>query len=149
MKKVIQFKDGDKLKVTIDNEFIHFHRKGVFNSITGLKGKDSIRLDNISDVQFKKPGMLSGYIQFTLVTDKNKIKVHKAVTDKNSIIFSKKEVSKAEEIKEIIEAYIAENSITPYSNTSVANELEKLAELKEKGILTEKEFVNQKSKILK
>ena len=63
----------------------------------------------------------------------------------------------ADEIKDLISVIIdridnkavpTQESITPKSTNSMADELLKLNELKEKGILTEEEFNAQKSKIL-
>ncbi len=59
--------------------------------------------------------------------------------------------NKKKEVKEAI--YKAQEAImnvkSDNSNTSIADELAKLAKLKESGILTEKEFQIQKANLLK
>ncbi len=69
-----------------------------------------------------------------------------------------KNLSKFEEVRSKILDYMEKaqgnattttTSISAPKNNDVAEQLEKLAKLKESGVLTEEEFAEQKSKILK
>lgn len=62
-------------------------------------------------------------------------------------MFGKKQQSEFDAIKDLIEKKMAESQ-TPKSNLSNLYELEKLAELKEKGIVTEEEFSLKKKQLL-
>ena len=59
--------------------------------------------------------------------------------------FSAKEANKSQ--KEEIDDYSDEK--IPIDNTSISDEISKLNDLKDKGILTQEEFENAKNKILK
>ena len=128
MKEVFQFKDSEKTKIIVDDDYIHFKRKGMFNR----KGEYSVPLEAVTKVLFKKPGFFAGYMQF--VTGSEKVKAHKVINDENYVTFSEKELSKALELKGVVEVYIAKNTSnqTSTSNIGVASELQQLAELKEK-----------------
>lgn len=75
-------------------------------------------------------------------------------SDGTNKAYLKSKMAEAESWKNTISVIIdkvdnEENkSISVPSSSSIADELSKLAELKEKGVLTEEEFVNQKSKLL-
>lgn len=149
MERVFEFIHGGKSTVTIDDEVIRIKRKGLFNNLSGLKGEKAIKLDSISGVQFKEPGIRAGYIQFTIPGGKERKGVHKAVEDENAVLFSKKELHMANEIKQIVENYISNknnNKIPP--SDSAADEIRKLADLRDSGILTDEEFDKKKKQLL-
>lgn len=152
MKRTFDFKYGGKVNVVVDEEFINFHRKGKsakFYKKNGLKPEESIRIKDINGLQFKEPGILSGYIRFGLEKDKL-INIHKPLTDHNSIIFDKKELRQAEQLKALLEGMLQNYSgkqDVPFS-IGAASEIEKLHALKEKGIITDKQFEKQKEKLL-
>lgn len=96
-----------------------------------LIGENSIPINDIASIQL---GMM-GLWQITIETTggkKYKIPCHK-----------KKEVQNA-----IYQAQEMLNNSRGDSNTSVADELTKLAQLKNQGLLSDKEFEEQKKKIL-
>ncbi|MEC3882639.1 DUF4429 domain-containing protein [Halobacillus sp. HZG1] len=115
--EVFEFKHGGKTTVSIDKEYLYLDRKGMMNSASGLRGEKAIRLNSISSVQLKKPGIRAGYIQFGLFEGNRKVGVHKASNDENSVLFSKKEMNKALEIKDIIEKRLSER--TGCSNSQI------------------------------
>jgi len=130
---------------------IRIKRQGALAFIGhGLKGDKDILIKQISSIQFKSANMLTnGYIQFTFLGGQEaKGALFQATMDENSIMFSKSQQKSFETIKEAIEKKISmlENSGTK-SNSNL-DELEKLAMLKEKGIITEKEFNDKKKQLL-
>lgn len=119
----------------------------------GVKGSKTIPYRNITAIQFKKSGMLSGYLQFTVPGgNESRRGILDATKDENTFMFTG-DNAKAEKIKLYIEKRIEEiasgkSTQVTQSTASITEELSKLADLKEKGILTEEEFIQAKNKLL-
>lgn len=143
---------GHNGQVRFDGNNVTISRKGVLGFLTqGLKGDKVIRITSITSVQFKKVGMItSGYIQFSLMGGSEaKGGVFDATQDENTVMFVKKQEKDFERIRDAVQAAL--NAPPPsavLSTASVADQLEKLAQLREKGILTDGEFQVQKEKLL-
>src|SRR5215208_5796370 len=123
---------------------VTIRRHGLLNAINvGLAGEKDIYLNTITGIQLKKPRSTTGYIQFqTVGSQDNKSGLTGAVQDENTVIFSGgKNYDIAEEIKWYIEDFIEDHQqVMPdqgSASTSVADELEKLASLRDRGILTD------------
>lgn len=111
-----------------------------------LRGEKTIPYSAITSVQLKKAGALAGYIQIsTMGGSEAKSGLLQSATDENTINFHtyKKGNELFAEAKEIIESRIGSQS-----NNSSLDELEKLASLKEKGVITQEEFDGKKKQIL-
>lgn len=125
--------------------------KGVTGFLTkGLKGTKTIPLFSISAIQFKKSGITNGYLQFTVPGgNESKAGLRAAAYDENSFIFRGKN-EKALEIKEYIEERIQQlrNPQVTSSGPSLSDELQKLADLKAQGILSEEEFQTAKRRLI-
>lgn len=135
--------------------------RGLKGAMFGIvKGDITIPYYNIASVQYRKAGMIAGYIQLTLrsvaedrrglltLNDEYAIHFHAAFGGNNNALFL--------EAKEIIEERIS-TAREPIKQMSTSSEpvkisglddLEKLAALKEKGIITEEEFKAKKKQIL-
>ena len=129
-------------------------RKGIRAFATqGLRGDKEIYIKNISSIQLKKPSALTnGFIQFSFLGGTEHkggfLGVSQGVTrDESTILFTKKQQKDFEEIKDMIEDKISEPQKGKDSGSGI-EDLEKLAELKEKGIITEEEFAQKKKQIL-
>jgi len=110
-----------------------------------LRGDKTIPYSSIVAVQLKKAGLMAGYIQLTLKGGSEAKKgLFQAAKDENTINFNRGN-EKFEEAKRIIEEEISEDRT---GNENI-KDLEKLAELKERGIITGKEFQKKKKQILK
>jgi len=116
-----------------------------------LRGDKTIPYGSIVAVQLKKAGMTAGYIQLTLkggseaksglfqsTTDENSINFHSAFGGNNNELFA--------EAKKLIEERI--NAVNSPAKNSGLDDLEKLADLKEKGIISEEEFKAKKKQLL-
>lgn len=129
---------------------VRIKRQGIGSLfLHGFKGDKEIYLKNITAIQLKKAGnVTSGYIQFSFGGgDETKDGLWDAVSDENTVMFAKQQQPSFIKIKEIIENKICESEgITQPS--SRLDDLEKLAELREKGIITEEEFTLKKKQIL-
>lgn len=110
-----------------------------------IRGDKTIPYKSIVAVQLKKSGLTAGYIQLTLQGGSEaKGGLFQSTTDENSVNFYSSGNSKFEEAKKLIEQKLhTDNPIH-----SGYADLEKLAELKEKGIITQEEFDIKKKQIL-
>jgi len=116
----------------------------------GLKGTKTIPFFAISAIQFKKSGLTKGYLQFTLPGgNESKRGVYAAVSDENTFMFAGQNKI-AIEIKDYIEKRMHElrQPQSTTSNHSIADELQKLVDIKAKGILSEEEFQAAKRRII-
>lgn len=123
------------------------------------KSTKEIFLDKISSIQLKKPSMMNnGYIQFVF-SGGNEVKetnptdlFHtELLQDENTVFFKKKQEKDFEALKMKMEEIILknkENSKDNYSSSNYLDELERLANLKDRGIITEEEFNAKKKQIL-
>lgn len=127
--------------------------KGVLGFLNkGVKGKKEIPFSSIVAIQLKEAGALSGYLQFTIPGGNESTRgILAAVKDENTFMFRhKRDNALANEIKEYIQS-AARASRTPHEaapTASLSDELQKLAELKELGVLSEEEFQAAKKKVI-
>jgi hypothetical protein len=118
----------------------------------GLKGEKEIWLHQISSLQMKMPGMVNGYLQIAFLGgQENKAGVFDATQDENTVMFSAAQTPQFIAIKKAIEDRIMAQRqpqaiATPISS---ADEIEKLASLRDRGILTEDEFQAKKRALLR
>ena len=127
--------EGTTWLIVVTNRRLLFLDKGFFY---GLKQME-MPLAQITSVSHKT-GLMFGEIEVDTAGGKKKIEQ-----------ISKKDVPKVAAIISDLLKQIHSTSSSPVSNsmTDIATQLEKLADLKEKGILTEEEFQEQKAKLLK
>ncbi len=136
------------IKVTIQ-------RKG-FLGMTMQQGDKEIRLDQISAVQMKKPGMTRGFIRISFLggQEMKAATAVNAATDENAILISGGQWNDFLKAKALIEQYqqsahaartAPQVMVQPQSQ---ADELAKLAALRDKGVLTDEEFSAKKRQIL-
>ncbi len=152
MNKNYVFKSNAKATVTVEGDVITISRKGMRSFLTqGLKGEKSIPIKNITAIQIKKPGITTGYIQFSQHgMMESEGGVFDAVKDENTIIFQKKEYDQALELKEYIESVQAKqnNQTTEKVDSSEADELIKFKQLADEGVITQEEFEAKKKQLL-
>lgn len=144
---------GHNGSIVFDGKKIIIKRNGVVALLTqGFKGDKEIYIKQISSIQLKQAGLLtSGYIQFAFSGGKeNKGGLLDAGKDENTVIFTKKQQPDFLKLKEELEkAILNQNtSTTTIKNNSNLEELEKLASLKDKGIITNEEFEIKKKELL-
>lgn len=111
----------------------------------GFKGDKRIPYSSITAVQWRDAGSwLAGYLQFTI---KGAMEWHGPVgQDENSIEFDDN-VEAFKALRDFIQTKIAAPT-GAQPQVSVADELSKLAQLRDQGILTDDEFAAQKAKLL-
>ena len=150
---LISFAHGISGQLELYEHKIIIRRKGKMAFFAhGWKGDKEIFVNQISSIQLKKTDDLtSGYIQFAFLGGtESKRGLFQAGIDENTITFYKFQEPDFIKIKDLIEAKMLKhqgfNKTEPEKNSF--NDLEKLAELKDKGIITEEEFEAKKKQIL-
>jgi hypothetical protein len=139
-------------QIVVDDNWVTIKRKGAMAMLTqGIKGDKKIPITNIISVQFKNANSLvNGYIQFATASGEGTHGINQATADENTVMFKKNQMSDFENLRDHIEGLIANrmNSGGKSGSVDVADELAKLAKLKEQGILSEAEFSKMKAKLL-
>lgn len=124
-------------------------KRGVKGFLLGggmLRGDKTIPYSSIVAVQLKKAGLVAGYLQLTLKGGSEaKSGLFQSTTDENSVNFYGGKNKIFEEAKVLIEEKI--NSVGAPKSSGL-DELEKLATLKDKGIINEEEFNAKKKQLL-
>lgn len=142
---MISFK-GRNGRIELYKDFVRLDRGTVMGFLTqGLKGQKDIYFTSITSIQIKKPGLVVGYIQFS-IPGGNESKGGAFASNKEENTISFVGAVKYQQVLEIKE-YIEKKKQSGNQTLSVADELEKMHSLVGKGILTEEEF-NQKKKQL-
>jgi len=140
---------------------IRIKRKGGMALWTqGLKGDKEIYIDQISSIQLKGSGVTSGYIQFSFLGgQETKGGVFNATQDENTVMFVKKHQREFEAIKQAVEQNLHEirsgrlqqpvqQIVQQLAPVDIPGQIQKLAQLKDQGILTEQEFQLKKQELL-
>jgi hypothetical protein len=135
------------LILTSDGVIIKRGAKGYMLGGGMLRGDKTIPYSSIVAVQLKKAGMTAGYLQLTLSGGSEaKSGLFQSIKDENTVNFHATKNNLFQKAKEVIESKIMRTN--NYNATSQADEIEKLAALKEKGIITVEEFDAKKKKLL-
>lgn len=146
---------GGQLYVYDDKVVIN--RKGFLSKMThGFAGVKTIPMNSINSVQLKKGGMaLSGFIQFAVQGGiERQGGILGSIDDENSVTFSASSNNVAQEIYDFINEKIINRSMGGGQTiiqqaSSAADEIVKMKELLDKGIITQEEFDNKKAQLLK
>lgn len=145
---------GHNGQITLADDSLTISRKGMLGFLTqGLKGDKRIPYSSISAVQFRKAGSLvNGYIQFSMLGGmESRGGALAAGVDENSVMFRAGQNADFERLRDEIENRVFALKAPQPSHSSVssaAEQLSKLADLMERGLLTESEFLTEKAKIL-
>ena len=145
----------DELELAVDKIIIR--RRGVLNALTaGINGERTILISSLTAIQMKPGGMFSaGYIVFSYAGSKPYSGGMLAATeDPDAFFFAQNLNEQVASFKSKVEKIMRDSKQTPQtpspSNSSgtLADELCKLAELKQQGILSQAEFEAAKKKLL-
>lgn len=138
----------------LDNVLV-IRRKGVASFLTqGIKGEKRIPYASITTVQFKEAGFTTGYIQFGVAGGiESRRGVWDATTDENTVLFTKEASRDFHRLRDIVEERAATGRMggsasTIVPNANISEELTRLADLRDRGVLTEEEFAHQKASLL-
>lgn len=113
----------------------------------GLQGDKVIQLNQITAVELRPPGLMtSGYIRLSINGRDPVGGLMEAVKDENAVLLTKDQLADFEALKDAVLARIGRAAGQPAS--SAADEIEKLAALRDRGILTDDEFNQKKRQLL-
>jgi len=138
--------------VIADDDAVTITRQGMRALLNyGSAGTKRIPLSSITAVQFRAAGGLSGYIQFTILGGvENRGGMLESGNDENSMQFARKQQADFEKLRAFVEGRIgARGSAAPGpSQVSVADEIRKLADLRDSGVISDDDFEKQKNRLL-
>lgn len=143
-------------QVMFDGRFVTITRKGALARATVGKGEKRIPVSSITAVQWKPPSKLvRGFIQFTVqggVESKSRAgkQTKDAAKDENSVIVASGHADEFLALRSAVESSIGvpASAAAPAASSSMADELKKLSELRDAGVLSDDEFAAQKAKLL-
>jgi hypothetical protein len=139
--------------VSFDGQFVTISRSGLMARATVGKGEKRIPISSVTAVQWKPPSkMVRGFIQFSVLGGNERRsgfgkQTMDAAKDENSVVVGWTQVAEFEELRAEVEAAVGRPSLAP-SAPSAADELKKLAELRDAGVLSDAEFEAEKAKLL-
>ncbi|MFF8500758.1 DUF4429 domain-containing protein [Streptomyces anulatus] len=149
---------GQGGQITFDGQYVTISRKGFLARATLGKGEKRLPISQISAIQWKPAGpLVNGFIQFTVpggteLRGRLGSQTSNAAKDENSVIFTKKQMPEFQKLRAELDAAIAAQhgaqQTGPTPSASLADELAKLASLRDQGILSPAEFEQQKARLL-
>lgn len=133
--------------VKLTSEGIIIRRRGFLGFwLFGLRGGKSIPFASITAIQFKRAGLFSGYIQFTVKGgNENLGGLWAAMSDENTVLFWHNNHA-FEELRALVDQKIA--GISSGGRISVADEIAKFATLRDRSVITDDEFARKKRDLL-
>lgn len=141
--------EGSNGSVELLDDRIVIRRKGVMNILTqGIQGDKNIPFSTITAVQFRAAGaLMAGMIQFTLLGGREfRGGMLEATKDENAVLFERRQQPAFEQVRDAVQrAITTPNKPRP---DNAADELIKLADLVDRGMLSREEFDNRKAKLL-
>lgn len=139
----LEFRDGRVL----------IRKKGLRSFLVqGPGGERSIPATSITAIQMKLGGLfLNGFIQFSYAGGKQFTgTMMDAASDPDAVVFGHGRNDEIQQFKALVESVMQSHNAASASTstTSVSDELRKLAQLRDDGILTDAEFADAKQKLL-
>ena len=128
-------------------------KRGWANALaSGMNGARTIQISSITAVQMKPAGMMMGYILFSYAGSKPFMGgMWEATQDPDTFLFGRDLNEEVAEFKAMVEKKMRESKQTAPANNSsgtLTDELRKLAEFKQQGILSQEEFEAAKKQLL-
>jgi hypothetical protein len=141
-------------ELELDGDRVIIRRRGLANALAvGLNGERTIYISTLTSVQMKSAGAFSpGYILFTYAGSKPFMGgIIEATQDPDAFIFDPSSNGQVAAFKANVENIMRESRQpiqSPASPVTLADELRKLAELRQQGVLSQEEFDVAKKKLL-
>ena len=144
---------GLNARVQLFKDVVRIQRIGVRNFLSGAsRVEKDILISQIVSIQFMKAGLLSnGYIELMLMHyDETHDKDSERGIEDAIISFRPGQQKAFEAFREMLEAKMTSGGVAraPTVATTDLDQLEKLASLLDKGIITEEEFSRKKKQLL-
>lgn len=142
--------EGHGAIVELTDHSLIISRHGLGSFLTqGIKGEKTIPFKSLTALQFKPAqNQMGGYIQFSVKGEiASRGGIFDATLDENTVMFTKVQYPDFEILRRKIDAEIAKQDNQPAARLSYADELTKLADLRDRGVLDEAEFQTQKTRL--
>jgi hypothetical protein len=163
---------GPNGDLSVDNDWVTITRSNRRSKLThGFDGEKRIAMSSITAVQFKAVGKYgnvigrlnkspdsavgpaTGYIQFVVLgSQESKGGLWASQYDENTVMFNNVGQPDFEKIRDFVEKRVVELRHSPATTViqevDIADQLLKLSQLRDQGILTQEEFDSQKLKLL-
>lgn len=146
---------GHNGQVQFDGEYVTITRKGFLARSSVGKGEKRIHVSQIAAVQWKPPGaLMNGFIQFTVPGGAERrsqfgSQTSSAVNDENTVLVTKKQAPQFEELRAAVDEAIARShAAAPSPQASLADELAKLQQLADDGVISPEDLAAAKAKLL-
>ena len=145
------FAKGHNGQVRLEGDWLTIERKGL-GRIGHSKGDRRIPLASITAVQLRPAGLIAnGFIRFSVPgSPEARGGLSNAAKDENAVVFSRSHAAEFEGLREAVEQYIASHhaGMRGSSVSDVPDQIGKLGELRDQGLLTEEEFAAKKADLL-
>ena len=148
---------GHNGQVRFDGQHITITRKGFLARSSVGKGEKRLHVGQITAVQWKPAGLaFNGFIQFTVPGGNERrsalgSQTKSAAHDENSVVFTSRQMPEFQRLRAAIDEAIARQhapQAADNSRGSIADELAKLAALRDQGVITDADFEAGKAKLL-
>jgi hypothetical protein len=147
---------GHNGQVQFDGDHVTITRKGLLGRMSVGKGDKRWHISQISSIQWKPAGpLVNGFIQLSASGGNEQrsrfgSQTTSAVQDENSVIFTKKQMPDFEKLRAALDTAIAAQHARPAAAPagSAADEITKLAGLRDQGLIRDDEYETQKKRLL-
>jgi hypothetical protein len=148
---------GQSGQVHFDGQFVTITRKGFIARATVGKGEKQFHISRLVAVQMKPAGLVVGFIQFTLPGGNERRSRFgrqsiDAGNDENSVTFNHWQQSRFTELRDALQKAMAGVHAVPAPVAPAApdllDQLRRLGDLRDAGVLSMAEFEQQKARIL-
>jgi len=145
------FAKGHNGQIRIEADWLIIERKGL-GRIGHSKGDKRIALGQIIAVKMRPAGRLAnGFIHFsTPGRDELTGGLSAANKDDNSVVFTRKQQADFDAVRDHVQNFLAARTGAPASPAAAdpAEQIRKLAQLRDEGILSDDEFQTKKTQLL-
>lgn len=142
--------NGHNGQLELTDSVLRIKRKGALALLTqGLKGDKEILISQLTSIQLKKASIIvNGYIQFSFNgSQEAKGGAFQGASDENTVMFRSGQQDEFLVLRDELQKRMNARQ-TPSPQPSDLDQLEKLAALRDKGIITDDEFQQKKKHIL-
>lgn len=140
-------------QVSFDGTTVKITREGFVARSTHGRSEKALPLKSIGAVQWKPAtSLVNGFIQFSVSGESSKKSVgfgkyQDATKDENSVVFRKSQLEAFEAVHAAIQE--AQSNGSPAASApDVTEQLARLGQLRDAGVLTEEEFAAKKAELL-
>ncbi len=147
-------------QIRFDGDVVMITREGFMGRMSVGRGEKRIPLDALAAVHWRPaPRASLGWLQFTIPGSREAVNRRgprqagevDITRDENTVTFQRKHQEAFERVRQAIEDALVSRreAVASQSGTSVVDQLRELAQLRDKGILTDAEFEAKKVELVR